>query len=312
MTDDRDLSRRRFLALAGAGAMASGRSLTAAAPQAGRGGRAGLTVEAVMARVAAELPAPPGQTADGLKAGSAGLTVTGIATTAMATAAVIRQAAASGCNLVVTTEPTFFSRTDDPSPAPRADDPVFAGKRRLIEQQGVAVWRLRDAWAAHPSSPMTTALASALGWTAGQDANAPGHLTIPPARLRDLATHVWDARHARALRIVGDPGLEVRRVVLSPGASAPEVTFRNLAATDVILAGEAREWEGVEYVQDAIAAGMPKGMILAGRVLTEDPGMERLSGWLRDLFPGLRIRHVAAGDLYWRPSPSTARKGSPA
>src|SRR3954468_21740503 len=48
------------------------------------------------------------QSADGFKAGDPGTVVTGIATTVMATTDVLRRAAASGQNFIVTQEPLFY------------------------------------------------------------------------------------------------------------------------------------------------------------------------------------------------------------
>ena len=119
-----------------------------------RTGQAGLTVQDVMARVQQALGGTaPATSADGLKAGRPDLLVTGIATAPIATVEIIRRAKAAGCNLIVTCEPTFYSRADQPSPANRESDPTFAAKRALIVQSDVAIWRLRDQWLAQrPSS----------------------------------------------------------------------------------------------------------------------------------------------------------------
>jgi hypothetical protein len=70
---------------------------------------------------------------------------------------------------------------------------------------------------------------------------------------------------------------------------------------DVVVAGEVREWETVEYARDTIASGQRKGLILTGRVLSEEPGMRACATWLEALVPEVRVRHIAAGDPYWRP-----------
>ncbi len=96
-----------------------------------RTGQAGLTVQDVMARVQQALGGTaPATSADGLKAGRPDLLVTGIATAPIATVEIIRRAKAAGCNLIVTCEPTFYSRADQPSPANRESDPTFARQTR--------------------------------------------------------------------------------------------------------------------------------------------------------------------------------------
>ena len=55
--------------------------------------------------------------ADGFKAGDPTGQVRGIATTAMATMDVLTGAVKAGANLIITHEPTFFGRSDGPTPA---------------------------------------------------------------------------------------------------------------------------------------------------------------------------------------------------
>src|SRR5258708_499552 len=75
---------------------------------------------------------------DGFKAGDANTPVKAIATTAMATMDVLKQASGAGTNLVFTYEPTFFGRQDGPPPPTAggrsfggvsSDDPVYRAKR---------------------------------------------------------------------------------------------------------------------------------------------------------------------------------------
>jgi hypothetical protein len=75
----------------------------------------------------------------------------------------------------------------------------------------------------------------------------------------------------------------------------------HLPHADVILSGEPREWEAVEYVFDTASAGQPKGMIAVGRVVSEEPGMRACAAWLRTLIPEVPVEPIAVGDPYWRP-----------
>jgi hypothetical protein len=75
-----------------------------------------------------------------------------------------------------------------------------------------------------------------------------------------------------------------------------------LPDVDVIIAGEVREWESVEYVRDQAFSGAHKGLILVGRVVSEEPGMELCANWLKTFISEVPIRHIAAGDPYWRPA----------
>jgi hypothetical protein len=71
------------------------------------------------------------------------------------------------------------------------------------------------------------------------------------------------------------------------------------------VAGEAREWETVPYVQDAAGEGRPKALILLGHEVSEEAGMQECARWLRTLFPKLRVTFIPAGEPFQLPQ--TAR-----
>src|SRR5215212_4534763 len=117
-----DVSRRAFALVAGG--LAAG-----IAPICAAGGPSAKTV---VAQIRERLGGEWADTGlDGFKAGSPETGVRGIATTAIATIEVLRQAAKAGLNLVVTYEPTFFGIRDGAAPAP-ANDPVLQAKRDFI------------------------------------------------------------------------------------------------------------------------------------------------------------------------------------
>ena len=94
----------------------------------------------------------------------------------------------------------------------------------------------------------------------------------------------------------------MRRIGLLPGSSALAATMKKLPDCDVVIAGETREWESVEYAQDTVASGQKKGFIMLGRVLSEEPGMNFCTDWLKTLVPEVPVRWLPAGDPYWRPA----------
>jgi Tfp pilus assembly ATPase PilU len=71
---------------------------------------------------------------------------------------------------------------------------------------------------------------------------------------------------------------------------------------DVVIAGEVREWESVEYARDTVSAGQKKGLVLTGRLVSEEPGMSLCAERLKGLVPELRVQWLPAGDAYWRPA----------
>jgi hypothetical protein len=54
-------------------------------------------------------------------------------------------------------------------------------------------------------------------------------------------------------------------------------------------------------VRDAIHAGHRKGLLLVGRIVSEEPGMRACADWLKAFVREVAVRHIGAGDPYWRP-----------
>ncbi len=72
-----------------------------------------LTARQVIERIQKNVGVPwRSQTVDTFKAGDPDTRVTGVATTMMATFDVLERAAASGKNLIITHEPTFYGHLD--------------------------------------------------------------------------------------------------------------------------------------------------------------------------------------------------------
>jgi putative NIF3 family GTP cyclohydrolase 1 type 2 len=291
----RDPSRRAFVATGAAALLSMGAT---------RLPRFELTAQQAVDRIRANAGVPWRETTvDTFKAGDPQTVVTGIATTVMATLPVLRQAAGAGRNLIVTWEPTFYNGNDDPGT--RAADPVYLAKKKFIEEHRLVIWRFSDHWGARVPNELTSALADTLGWAKLRTAGNPLIYSIPSTTLGALAAHTRARLGVRGgMRIIGKSGMRIQRVLLSPGTTSLQTTIDNLPQADVILSGEPREWEAVEYVADTAAAGQPKGMIAVGRVVSEEPGMRACAAWLRTLVPEVPVEAIAVGDPYWRPPPS--------
>jgi len=55
-------------------------------------------------------------------------------------------------------------------------------------------------------------------------------------------------------------------------------------------------------VRDTVTAGGKKGLILLGRVLSEEPAMNECGRWLKVIVPELTTTWMPVGDPYWRPA----------
>ena len=300
-----DLSRREFAALAAAAAAAPFAGVTELSA-------AAITAREVIDRIKKHIGVEwKLDSVDGVKAGDPSTTAKGIVTTSMATMAVLQQAVKAGANLVITAHPTFYARADAPAPpagrglanqaAP--PDPVFAAKNEFISRNHLVVFRLSDHWRERRPDPHSAGLAAALRWSKYQSAADPLRFDIPALRLDALVNHVKSALRSRGgIRVIGDPRTMVQRIGLLPGTTPIQAALQMLPNVDAIVAGEVREWESVEYVRDKVFSAEKKGLILVGRIVSEEPGMEVCANWLKSFVPEVPIRHISAGDPYWRPS----------
>lgn len=297
------ISRRQFVAMAGtAGAIAP------------RLAGEALTADAVIRRIQAGLDGEwPAAGPDGFKAGDPSTVVKGIAATAMATLDVLKQAVKANANLVLTYEPTFYSRADGRAQAApvagrgpsnlAADDPVAKAKREFIEKNGLVVFRLRDHWQGRKENDMVTGLAGALGWPAGRVKSCDAVYDIPAATAEETVALIRRKLNLRAgLRAVGDRRATIRRVLLFPGSMTPATIWQRYSEVDLIVAGEVREWENTHYAADMFAAGEKRALVTTGRVASEEPGMRVCAEWLKTVVREVPAKWIGVGDPYWMPA----------
>ena len=306
------LTRRRFAVLAAATAASGAVKLHGQQPKGGTRVTARDLVDRISSKTGVSLP---DKSVDGFKAGDESTAVRGIAVTAMATMEVVRQAAKAGLNLVVSFEPTFYGRNDgqaiagaQAAPGGRRsleqDDPILQAKRKFLETNGVVVYRLHDQWAGRKENEHAIALAKAMGWTqAASGMDAATEYEITPTALSKIVPDVRTRLKAGGgLRVIGDPNTHVRRVTVLPGLQTIAQLVARLPSTDLILTGETRDWEGPEYVGDASTAGLNKGMITVGKVVSEDPGMRACADWMKTFISEVPVQWIPAGEPYWRPA----------
>lgn len=316
MSHGAHLSRREFTALATAAAVAPFAAGTRTSAS------AAITAQDVIDRIRQHIGVDwRAETVDTIKAGEASTAVTGIVTTSLASMAVLQQAVKSGANLVITGHPTFYSRGDARTPAsgrgrgggpagatqavpppPPPADPVFTAKNDFIATNRLVVFRLSDHWRLRAPNPLAEGLGDTLGWSARRVGGDPSRYDIPAMTVDALARHVKSALGARGgMRVIGNPQTRVQKVALLPGSTPIGAALAALPGADAIIAGEVREWESVEYARDVVFSGQPKALILLGRIVSEEPGMNMCANWLKTFVPEVPVRHIAAGDPYWRP-----------
>jgi putative NIF3 family GTP cyclohydrolase 1 type 2 len=219
----------------------------------------------------------------------------------MATFDVLQRAAKAGRNFVITHEPTFYNHEDTTTAF--SADAVYTAKREFLESHHMAVLRFHDNWHARRPDGIRTGMLQILAWDRFRTDESPQLLVMPETSLAALAGDARKRLQARTIRVIGDPQLKVRRVAINPGYADLSGVMRSLARPDidVLVIGEAREWEGILYAQDAIAAGKQKGLIVLGHVLSEENGMNECARWLKTFITEVPVEFIAAGEPFWSP-----------
>lgn len=235
-------------------------------------------------------------------AGSADMPVRGVGTTMMATFDALKAAVAQGVNLIITHEPTYWSHQDRLDQL--QDDPLYKKKLAYIQAHGLIVYHFHDHWhAKRPIDGINFGMARKMGWAGYRDAANSRLYNIPATTLADLMRSFQSRLEDRTLRAIGDPALAVSKVVTSWGncSSFPGIPYLDSEA-DVLVIGEAQDWDLVAYAQDLSAAGRKKGLIVLGHVLSEQWGMEFCADWLKELVKEVPVRFLPLIEPYWNPA----------
>lgn len=238
------------------------------------------------------------ETVDTFKAGDPSTAVTGVAVTFMATQEVLERAAAAGCNLVITHEPTFYHHFDHIDGW--ENDPVQRAKKAFIRQAGLVIWRFHDHSHRHAPDLIYEGMIQALDLGEPDTDGRLVRWVHPEVTVGRLARILKQRLGGRSVDVVGDPEMKITRIALVAGApgSLRQMEALRHPEVEVLLAGETREWETVPYVQDAAAQGMRKAMILLGHANSEEAGMEYVAEWLEGIVTEVPVKFIPAGDPF--------------
>jgi putative NIF3 family GTP cyclohydrolase 1 type 2 len=263
-----------------------------------------ITAEQVIDRIKKNIGVPwREETVDTFKAGNPETRITGVATTMMATFDVLRRAAAAGKNLIITHEPTFYDHLDTTDELEKENDAVLAAKLALIKKHNLVVWRFHDHWHMRRPDGIKTGMTRALGWEKFRNPNNDGLFVIPETTLGKLSSDIKTRLAIQTMRVVGDPDMKLTKIALMPGYPGFPRQRQMLQRDDVeaLVTGEAREWETIEYGDDAVAEGRRKAIIVLGHIPSEQAGMEECARWLKDFVKEVPVEFIPAKEPFWSP-----------
>jgi putative NIF3 family GTP cyclohydrolase 1 type 2 len=238
------------------------------------------------------------KTVDTFKDGSPEMEVTGVACTFMATIDVLKKAAKLGCNMVITHEPTYYNHLDNRDML--EGDPVYAAKQAIIEENHMAVFRFHDHW--HRTTPdgIYVGMIERLQWETYLVEGEKAVFEFPGYSLQDVTGHMKQLFPDANIRVIGDPELVVKRAAFSAGApgSATHIKLLQQEGVNLVVIGEAPEWESLSYVQDASQAGFPKAMIILGHTVSEEAGMAYCAQWMQSFLDEVPVFFIESGDPF--------------
>jgi putative NIF3 family GTP cyclohydrolase 1 type 2 len=256
------------------------------------------TVQEIMDLILKEVPgAPFKETVDTLKSGSGDQKVTGIITTMFSTIDVINAAVKRNANFIIAHEPTFYNHTDNKTQV--KNNTVVEEKAALLEKHTITVWRFHDYCHALQPDAISYGVAKNAGWLPYYKKEEP-LLEIPAINFGALIQHLKKSLDIAHVRVIGDLQQTCQRVALLPGAwggdEQMEVVLQH--RPDVLIVGETREWETVEFIRDGKLLGSKTALIILGHSVSEEPGMEWVAKWLQPKLPGMPITHIASKDPF--------------
>ena len=252
-------------------------------------------------------------TRDTVKFGDPEQECTGIALTCCATVDVIKQAAAQGCNFIIGHESAFWGDEFDPDQE-FGNDEILAEKRRLLEANGIVLWRYHDYMHGGGGKPGTVSvsenidyifygLMKMLEWEpyVVGDKKKPLFYEIPETTVEGLCEELTRKLGLGGLRIVGSTTGKVSKIYVCEhvmGRFDAQI-IRKAADYDVLIPLEIVDWTASAYVRDAVQCGKVKTILEMGHFNTEEAGMKYMAEWLPSvLTEEVPVHYIQSGDSF--------------
>jgi putative NIF3 family GTP cyclohydrolase 1 type 2 len=238
-------------------------------------------------------------TVDVIKEGDPQTTVTGIITCMFATMNVLKQAVDKSCNLVIVHEPLYYNHLDETDRF--QNDPVFLEKRRFISDHKLVIWRFHDNIHMMRPDGIETGMVTRLGWKDYEVKGSTSQFVLPVTTLKELVKYLKQIFPKNAFYVVGNPEMKLSNVRLAVGApgSARHIMLLEDKNVDVVIAGEAQQWETYEYMRDAVDQGRNKAIVFLGHINSEEAGMDYCSLWLKSFIKSVPVFFVESGSSFW-------------
>jgi putative NIF3 family GTP cyclohydrolase 1 type 2 len=233
-----------------------------------------------------------GKTVDTFKAGNPETPLKGIAVCMFADMNTLTEAVKNNCNFIITHEPVFYNHLDETDAI--KNDEVFQEKMAYIEENGLVIFRFHDH--IHRTEPdgIYEGMIHKLGWKRNAVKNSHLLFEFDETQMSDFSQEIKEKLGLETVRIIGDPKMKFTKVGLAVGAPGGSSHIRMLQnpEVEVLVAGEAPEWETYLYANDAVNLGKKKAVIFLGHIKSEEAGMEYCAEWLNGFISGIPIHFI--------------------
>ncbi len=235
------------------------------------------------------------ETVDVFKAGNPKTPLKGIAVCMFADMATLRKAVDLGCNFIITHEPIFYSHLDQTDNL--VNDPVFKAKKNYIDKNGLVVFRFHDHFHMTKPDGISVGMIHKLGLKKYAVNGSLTFFTLPEQTVEQYAKSLKKTLNLASIRVVGNPEMTFTKLAFMAGAPGGQRHIQMLENpnVEVVLAGEANEWETYSYANDAGELGQNKAVIFLGHVKSEEAGMEYCADWLKTFISGVPIHFIEDG-----------------
>lgn len=232
------------------------------------------------------------KTVDTFKAGNPETKLTGIATCMFADMQVLKAAVEKGCNFIITHEPVFYNHLDETSTL--KDDPVFRDKMKYIKDNNLVIFRFHDH--IHRTEPdgISEGMIEAMNLEKYAQNSSQTFFEIPETSLEKFAKNLKKKLNLETIRLIGNPEMKFSKLAFMAGAPGGQRHIQMLANPDVevVIAGEAPEWETYLYANDAAAQGKKKAVIFLGHIKSEEAGMKYAAEWLKNFIDDVPVYFI--------------------
>ena len=240
----------------------------------------------------------PSNTVDTIKAGSATQKVAGIVTTMFPTIEVIKEAVRVKANFIIAHEPTFYNHADKQDLF--ENNEVQQKKMKLLTENEIAVWRSHNSWHRLKPDGITYGVVKKAGWEDFYKAEEKIINLPTSSSLSEIVHQLKTKLQIAHVRVIGNLSNSCKKIALLPGASGAQNHIQTIIdkKPDLLIVGEASEWETPEYIRDAQLLGINISLIVLGHAVSEEPGMEWMATWLQPKVPGIGVAHIASKDPF--------------